>query len=66
MMKDRLANSSYKYNSAHDWLSDYVNRQYMPELHKIINKLMAHVDPDDIQFEFQDQMAADGYFDPIY
>ncbi len=65
MMKDRLANTSYKWSSPRAWLIDRINTLDKYELLSVIFELLAFVDSDDIQFLYQDKMDADGYFDPI-
>ena len=54
----------YKWETAHDWLEDYLQRN-PNQAHSIAMSLAMKLDSDQIQDEFQSDMDVDGYFEDL-
>ena len=54
---------AYKFNNPHEWLNDFLGRD-STNLFSEATTLGALLDADQIQDEYQADMAEDGYFDP--
>lgn len=60
--------ASYKYDSAYDWFTQYVQRKADdPQALRsmLLNLTAQYVSADDLQDTFQDEMEADGFFDDL-
>ena len=56
----------YRYESSHYWLADKIRRTSdINELKGIINSVLKYLDPDNIQYVFENEMDEDGYFELI-
>lgn len=54
----------YRWEGPHEWLNWAVNNQrFGVGVHALLDLIHTYVDGDDIQFQFQDLMDRDGYFE---
>lgn len=53
---------SYKFDNAHEWL-DYAVKNGKIGTAELLTLIHNNVDSDEIQFNFQEEMDDDGYFD---
>ena len=64
---DRISGyvKKYKWNSAHEWLLDAMEKWDINQLKCEFREIMMKMDSDEIQDIYQSDMDADGYFDEI-
>ena len=64
-MSDKT-DKKYKWANPHEWLLDKIDNEWTPEeIQAFARQAARTADSDDIQDEFQSDMDADGYFDPL-
>lgn len=58
-------NTEYKWENAHDWLMFRLLTLSEERILEYARLMARHIDPDDIQEIFQDDMEYDGYFEAV-
>lgn len=57
--------NKYKWDGPHEWLDDVSREWDSARLRAELMALAVRLDADELQDEFQTEMDADGYFEPI-
>lgn len=60
-----MANETYKYDNAHEWLMEYAAKLDASKLLQEFSVIAAKLDGDTIQELYEYDMDKDGFFKPI-